>query len=142
MVVGPFPGAQLPDYLARVSWRGRSPRRLGAATQLAALADRFNLALDVGDVVRPRLGLECFFDRQPPDEPRWGALLDELVARGLAETLTLFRGQPVFVLVRTINYLKLLLHPDGSLEAKAYLGLSHVLVAPGRLRRPVSEARA
>jgi hypothetical protein len=163
LVVGPFPGPQLPDYLARIGWRDRSPRRLGAVTHLAALADRFNLALDVGDAVGPRLGFECFFDRQPPDEPRWGALLDELAARGhcsaskraallqwpgtsveaggrgrlprgLAETLALFREQLVFVLARRINHLKLLLHPDGSLEAKAYLALSHAFVAPGPLR--------
>ena len=49
------------------------------------LVDRVCLGLDVGDIVAPKVGLECYYvpKRAPSQEPRWYAFLDYLVEAGL-----------------------------------------------------------
>ncbi len=44
--------------------------------------DRVTVCLDVGPAIAPHLGLECFPGTQPPGEPRWEALLEELCDAG------------------------------------------------------------
>ena len=73
------------EYLTVVGWPGDEADLRGVLEPLARSVDRVVLAIDVGDAVRPKIGLECRFDgnRQPRREPRWGAFLDSLVLNGL-----------------------------------------------------------
>ena len=73
------------EYLTVVGWPGDEADLRGVLEPLARSVDRAVLAIDVGDAVRPKIGLECRFDgkRQPRREPRWGALLDSLALNGL-----------------------------------------------------------
>jgi hypothetical protein len=54
-----------------------------AAVELLAGAERLHLSYDVGERVEPRIGVEGSFPAQPRREPRWAALFDRLVERGL-----------------------------------------------------------
>jgi hypothetical protein len=73
------------EYLTVVGWPGDEADLRGVLEPLARSVDRVMLAIDVGDAVRPKIGLECSFDgnRQPRREPRWGAFLNSLVLSGL-----------------------------------------------------------
>ena len=73
------------EYSTVVGWLGDEADLHGVLEPLARLVDRAALAIDVGDAVRPKIGLECRFDRnrQPRREPRWGAFLNFLVLSGL-----------------------------------------------------------
>ena len=73
------------EYLTVVGWPGNEVDLRGVLEPLARSVDRAVLAIDVGDAVRPKIGLECRLDgnRQPRREPRWGAFLDSLVLNGL-----------------------------------------------------------
>lgn len=70
-------------FLEAVGWNGP----LGAVERWAGWAydrvDRVTVCLDVGPVVHPHLGLECVLAIQPPGEPRWRELLEELSREGL-----------------------------------------------------------
>ncbi len=79
-------GLRLDDlvpFLRAVGWSG-SP---SCVEQWAAWAfdrvDRITVCLDVGTDVHPRLGLEAVLAFQPPGEPRWQALLEELSSADL-----------------------------------------------------------
>ncbi len=73
------------EYLTVVGWPGDEADLRGVLELLARSVDRVALAIDVGDAVRPKIGLECSFagNRQPRREPRWDAFLDSLVLNGL-----------------------------------------------------------
>ena len=73
------------EYLTVVGWPGDGADLRGVLEPLASSVDRMALAIDVGDAVRPKIGLECSVDgnRQPRRKPRWGAFLNSLVLSGL-----------------------------------------------------------
>jgi hypothetical protein len=109
---------------------------------------RFNL--DLAEDVAPKLGIECY-QRGPRLERRWQELLAALCREGAcapekAEALLAYTGEsrpeddwpegltqtsawlgprvrPV--LVRTLHHVKVVLPPEGGLEAKAYLGAEY-----------------
>lgn len=78
-----LPLDELAPFLDRAGWTGS--RRV--VERWAAWAydrlDRVTVCLDVGPVVYPHVALECALALQPAHEPRWHALLDELVGAGL-----------------------------------------------------------
>jgi hypothetical protein len=73
------------EYLDLVGWPGSGAALLDVLGPVARMVDRVCLAIDAGETVHPKVGLECYFDgnQQPKTEPRWLALLDHLVANGL-----------------------------------------------------------
>lgn len=76
----------LAPFLREVGWPGSLPAIERWAAWAYDRVDRVTVCLDVGSEVYPRIGLECGLDMPPAGEPRWGALLDELVAAGLCAT--------------------------------------------------------
>lgn len=76
---------RLAEYLHRVGWEGSLEAWEHATGELSGLVDEVCLAIDVGQSVGPKLGLELYFARgvQPAQEPRWRTLLERLVQRGL-----------------------------------------------------------
>src|SRR5262249_53377521 len=71
---------QLPGFLSRIGWSGPRDAAAAALLPFALLADRFSLAVDVGERVGPRLGLECRLDQDAA--AAWEPFLDALVACG------------------------------------------------------------
>ncbi len=78
------------EFLREIGWAddggaSRAYRDLAAALDLARGVDYIWLDLDVGETVRPSLGLELYVHghAQPRQDPRWATLLDEFVKRGL-----------------------------------------------------------
>jgi hypothetical protein len=131
---------QMLDYLRSVA-----PRTVSAVTEIAPLfagVERLHLSLDVAEEVLPRIGIEGSFPRQPPRETRWSALFARLEERGLCspakqEAALAWPGYDTFwtaaehwpvhelgphgICVRTLSHVKVVCHPDGEPEAKAYL---------------------
>lgn len=73
--------SQMLDYLRRVA-----PRTVPAAQEITPCfegVERLHLSLDVAAEIRPRIGIEGSFPRQPHREPRWKELFDRLESRGL-----------------------------------------------------------
>jgi hypothetical protein len=145
---------QLPDYLMQIGWSDPINTFSTLISTLSEFADSILLSFDVGDTVLPRIGLECFLNNQPCDEPRWQLFLDYLVERKLC-TLPkqnallnwpgfsrkssvpdlwpsnigfgdrLLGSRAISLFSRWISHIKLVYQPGNTLEAKAYLAFTH-----------------
>lgn len=151
--------ADILPYLTRLGWSGPSGPLAALIANLSRQVDRVDLDLDVGEVLLPKIGLECYFDpaRQPQTEPRWRLFLDFLVQSGLCHPAkrdgllgypgyTRQKDQPLWsdhlqitaslldnhcesIIFRGLHHIKIVYQPDGSLEAKAYLYISRSLIS-------------
>jgi hypothetical protein len=140
----------LARYLEMVEWPGDIAFALALAERLDSFADHLTLCLDVGAQVAAPLAFECNLISQAASEPRWAALLDELVGQGLCtpakrddflgwagmstplltpldwpdqlvvESLTR-PANHLSVLQRRFGQIKILVMPGGALSAKGYL---------------------
>jgi len=148
-----LPAAVAP-YLGQVGWQAETDELTRLVVELSAQVDRITVCLDVGEVLFPRVGLECILLKQPPQEARWGQLLDYLAGRGLAlphksEAILAWPGHtnptttstpwPDHLLrasllqspdqfttfERRISHLKIVYQPAYPLAAKAYLWFGH-----------------
>lgn len=150
---------ELPRYLEHVGWPGPADeiQRLGGV--LLEFVDSIVFALDLGDQVEPRIGLECFFAEWHSMDPRWEYLLDHLVDVGLCSgekrnALLAWPGrvspadssgpwpeqllisgllQPpdrFGVLDRRLSHVKLVHTPGAPLRAKAYFGFEPIWLTP------------
>ncbi len=141
---------QLLDYLQNIGWNHPIEPLYDLVCKLSASFDYLVLAFDVGETIYPRIGLECYFKKQPHYEPRWQLVLDNLVKFDLCtpakrNALLTWSGfnkqkqkkqdhiswEAVFsrsiysVYWRTINHLKFVYRPDYPLEVKGYLASGH-----------------
>ena len=146
---------QLLDYLAQIGWQDPTNQLPPLLLKLSEFVDEIGLDVEIGDTVYPRIGLECYFEKQPFSEPqRWEVFLDRLVTRGLctvakkdgllawpgftqkADRMELwpsnliwgdiFMGSKGFsIFSRTIYEIKIVYHPGEPLSAKAYLVFGH-----------------
>jgi hypothetical protein len=145
---------QIPNYLAQIGWSDQSHTLSTLVSTLPELTDSILLSFDVGDLVHSRVGLECFFNKQPQDEPLWKLFLDQLVIKGLCtetkrNALLAWGGfsqksatpdlwpsnidwgdrflgaRAVSLFWRRLNHIKLVYQPGCPLEAKAYLAFGH-----------------
>lgn len=132
--------SQILDYLRRVA-----PCMVPVAREITPCfegVERLHFSFDVGEEIRPRIGIEGSFPRQPRREPRWQELLGRLATRGLcaaekrAAVLT-WPGYDSFwtapatwpiaqrgargYCVRHLSHLKVACQPGGPTEAKVYL---------------------
>jgi hypothetical protein len=154
VVVKEMPPQQFSDYLEQIGWA--EPRDVLSilVSTLSEFVDSIALSFDIGDTISPRIGLECFWEKQPFDEPRWQLFLDHLVERGLCtpakqKALLTWPGfsqkadcpdlwppnltwgdqflssQAFSVFSRTIYEVKIVYQPGRALEAKAYLVFAH-----------------
>lgn len=145
-----IPSDQLVDYLQNIGWDYSTEPIADLVSKLSASFDYLVLAFDVGETIYPRIGLECYLQKQPSYEPRWQLILDNLVKFGLCtaakrEALLTWSGinkqkhqkegslswESVFsrsmysVYWRTINHIKIVYQPGYPLEAKGYLASGH-----------------
>ncbi len=125
--------------------QGVAPESVSRVTEISTLfegVERLHLSFDVTDAILPRVGIEGSFPRQPPREPRWEALFERLVERGLCSpgkrnAALAWPGYDTFwtsperwpvaelgprgVCLRILSHLKVVCAPDREPEAKAYL---------------------
>jgi hypothetical protein len=148
---------EVEPFLARCGWQGDFDAAL-PLLEAASRADRFTLALDLGAMLLPRLGLECFFDDQPADDQSWPIALNALVEQGLCDPhkaaaflkvpgdvlpsdvqgwpiseiyQSLVGGQSRFsTFARRAVHFKITLDAAGQREAKAYFGADHLWITP------------
>ncbi|MEP6475175.1 MAG: hypothetical protein ABJC74_15735 [Gemmatimonadota bacterium] len=143
---------RLKPFLDEVRWPGDWQSVRSLADLAWRHADRVTVCFDLAETLRPTLAFECTLLRQPPAEPRWSMLLQELVTLGLCEPArrdaclrwpgaTGPRDSPVpwpdglvleemcgsadsvGVLIRRLSHVKLGVGARG-IEAKAYLWFS------------------
>lgn len=74
------------DFLDRAGWCDDLEDIAEFLTTACGLSRRRNIALDIGETVFPKLGVEIFPDYGSPRDSFWQALLAELVDRGLADS--------------------------------------------------------
>jgi hypothetical protein len=145
-----IPPDQLLDYLQKIGWNYPTEPLADLISKLSASFDYLVLAFDVCEKIYPRIGLECYLEKQPSYEPRWQLILDNLIKFGLCtpakrDALLTWSGidkkkyqqqgnlswESVFsksmysVYWRTINHLKFVYQPGCPLEAKGYLASGH-----------------
>lgn len=150
---------QILEYLTKLNWSGSVNKLKAILTQLSNLVERIDLDIDVGEVIFPKIGLECYLSKQPKYEPRWELLLDYLVETGLCipekrNALLAYPGcirektnQELWpsnllklsnflgpgyegVFFKKLHHIKVAYQPERPLEAKAYLSVSHSLLNP------------
>ncbi len=135
--VYPLCWEEIAPYLERIGWPGPRDDVVEVLAPFCQRAVRLGLAVDVGESVGSKIGLECYLDERPhprPD-PRWPAFLEQLVAEGLCtvdkrdallgwpggQRTSRFLWPSIFL--RRLNHLKLVYEPGRPLEAKAYWGV-------------------
>ncbi|HYO48415.1 MAG TPA: hypothetical protein VEW94_01080 [Chloroflexia bacterium] len=143
----------IPGYLERIGWTGPIQELAAALEATTPFSDYLWLNVDVGEAVYPKVSWECYIHRQSrnsADLPRWQALLDFLVERGMCtpekrEAMLLYPGiqtaeesgefwpESLRLLsrvlgplgfssfIRGIHHIKVVFQPGKPLEAKAYL---------------------
>lgn len=150
------------DYVRAFGWRGLPPPVAEMFEQVFKYAEHPILTFDAGEVVAPRIGLECVPGHRFLLGDGWERLFDWLLARGLgsAEQVAALRAWPgcsdptnspdwpvylmlrtlaqpaasLDVLIRQLNHIKLVFQPDApSIAAKAYLGFNHENINPDEL---------
>jgi hypothetical protein len=139
LCIGGLTGAALPSYLQGLGWVG-NPRSLsGLLNDLRPLVDTFDLSVDIGNEVMPRIILQCHMrSAQSETGPaRNHALLDYLVGRSICtpeqrEALLDWTGGPLTQLpdevleptrvARRVGSLQLIHVPGGMPEARAFFG--------------------
>jgi hypothetical protein len=155
---------RLSDYLMQIGWSDPTNTFSTLTSTISKLVDSILLSFDVGDTVLPRIGLECFLNRQPYENPQWDFLLDYLIAeelctpekknallnwpgyshRGSSPDLwpsnisfgdRFLGSRAISLFSRWISHIKVVYRSGNFLEAKAYLGFAHSWVAPDVLRR-------
>ncbi|MGK4009181.1 hypothetical protein WMF31_41665 [Sorangium sp. So ce1036] len=131
-----MPADQISSWLGAIGWPGDA-RTLALMLDLPG-RPRGLLAIhfEIGDAVRPTVALDFRPHDRPNESPAWRALLDRLVDLDVCDRA---RGQAALdwagtqlvdlpeaawsMHVQRDLFFKLRVQPDGSLEAKAYLGI-------------------
>jgi hypothetical protein len=144
--------ADVPGFLARAGWEGPMDELRALIARMTRSVENLVIDLDVGDTVRPKLGLEGYIDRDPT-KARWEELFRDLTERGectpekqsgvlawlgYSTQRSLPERWPINLLsakapapdyvsgfVRHLNHVKMAYQPGRPLEAKAYLSLMH-----------------
>lgn len=155
VIMNGIPLQQVSDYLMKIGWSDPTDKLSTLISTLFNFAPEIRLlALDVGDIIYPRIGLEFFIKKQSQQEPRWQLFLDHLVEMGLCtpakknallawpgvsrkvdmpklwpQNLTggdlLLGANSCSAFVRTLNHIKIVYIPGRPLEAKGYLWFCH-----------------
>jgi hypothetical protein len=146
--------AAIPEYLKKIGWHGEEKPLSETLATFSQWADRIDLDIDVGEVVSPKIGLECYLIEPEDQKRRATDMLSHLVTSGLSTVekksgLLAFPGVcrekyapekwparfgiPARVLAfryesafrRVIHHIKLVYENGASRQAKAYLGVFH-----------------
>lgn len=150
------------DYLNACGWPGLPPPLAETFEQVFEYVQHPILTLDAGEVISPRIGLECVPGHRYILDEAWERFLGFLLERRLCsvEQAAALRAWPGYsdptrsdewplylmlktlaqptasldVLIRQLNHIKLVFQPDAPMvAAKAYLGYNHENINPAEL---------
>lgn len=151
---------QIAEYLRALDYDISSAGLKELLGLLEPLVDRIDLDMDVADRVLPKLGLECYL---PSDAAAIRRFLTHLVSSGLSTeakalaleswpgmaherlnrdiwpphllALSAFLGGRVHsIFARWLHHVKIVYQPGLPLQAKAYLAVHHLWLAPEQLK--------
>lgn len=153
-----IPQEKLSAYLTEIGWKYSVSELKEIIHILSGFSDIIILNFDVGNVVFPKIGIECeLIKKDPRIEPRWQLFLDYLVEKGLctpekrdaflswcgysqekshpelwpsnlSKVSSFFGARGSSVFFRRLNHIKIVYQPGSSLEAKGYLSFGHVWI--------------
>jgi hypothetical protein len=161
-------GTQIIEYLGALGWDETLTELKQVVCSLLPFVDRIDLDLDVTDRVLPKIGLECYL---APNAAAVRRFLDYLVSSGLstpvkAEALESWRGMAHerltpdiwpkdllavsgflggrvhSIFARWLHHIKIVYRPALQLQAKAYLAVHHLWLAPAALKDLVKQAES
>ncbi|GAA6614418.1 hypothetical protein [Scytonema sp. NUACC26] len=145
-------------YLTKIGWKYSVSEVKEIIHILSSLSDKIVLNFDVGNVIFPKIGIECeLIKRDPRIEPRWQLFLDYLVEKGLctpekrdaflswagysqekthpelwpsnlSKVSSFLGGRGLSIFFRRLNHIKIVYQPGSSLEAKGYLSFGHAWI--------------
>jgi hypothetical protein len=159
---------QILEYLQVLDYDTSSGQLQALLELLGPMVERIDLDLDVSDRVLPKIGLECYL---PTDTSAIHEFLNHLVSCGLstpakAEALESWRGMaherltpeiwPRDLLAlssflggrvhsafaRWLHHVKIVYQPGLPLQAKAYLAVQHIWLAPEQVKNLLNRAQA
>lgn len=153
-----IPEEKLFAYLTEIGWKYSVSEFKEILHILSGFSDIIALNFDVGNVIYPKIGIECqLIKKDPQIEPRWQLFLDYLVEKGLctpekrdaflcwagysqekthpelwpsnlSKVSSFFGGRGSSVFFRSLNHIKIVYQPGISLEAKGYLSFGHAWI--------------
>ncbi|VEP15567.1 conserved hypothetical protein [Hyella patelloides LEGE 07179] len=156
------------EYLNSIGWSHEEPKLRTQIAQLSGLVDRIDLDIDVGNVIYPKIGLECYVNPSVSQQSQWELFLDYLVANQLCLTkkrdalltypgysfeqldsetwpthltnVSSLLGAGVMSFIsRNIHHIKIVYQPKKPLEAKAYLSVSQGWLSKTLLKQHLKE---
>jgi hypothetical protein len=159
---------QIIEYLQNLGYDTSSGQLQALLELLGPLVERIDLDMDVGDRVLPKIGLECYL---PADTSAIHQFLIHIVSCGLstpakAEALESWRGMahersnpeiwPRELLAlsgflggrvhsafaRWLHHVKIVYQPGVPLQAKAYLAVQHLWLAPAQIKDLLNRAQS
>jgi hypothetical protein len=151
---------QILEYLQALDYDTSSGQLHALLELLSPMVERIDLDMDVSDRILPKIGLECYL---PGDTFAIHQFLNHLVSCGLstpakAEALEAWRGvahersnpeiwprdllalssllggRAHSVFARWLHHVKIVYQPGLPLQAKAYLAVQHLWLAPGQIK--------
>lgn len=129
LIISGIPSAQISIYLAQIGWIGSTQELDDIISSISMLVDNIVLSFNVGEIIFPRIGLECYLINPPQQEPRWRQFLEYLVKAGLCTRakceafLAWLDMDKVGGFERFTACIKVTYQPGLPLEAKGYLGM-------------------
>jgi hypothetical protein len=129
LIIDRIPPCEITRYLLEIGWGGVAKELEELIMSLSNLVDNIVLSFNVGEIVFPRIGLECYFIDPPQIEYRWQIFVDYLVEANLCSPskgkalLSWVEMEKAGVFERFTACTKIVYQPHKPLEAKAYLGL-------------------
>jgi hypothetical protein len=145
---------QLLQYLNSIGWQDRDGELSNLLSTLSGCTHVFRLNFAIQESVLPRIGLECYLDRQPVGSSQWQLMKNFLIDHHLSglEKIQAIERWPGYSLsedhqelwpeqyanssaflgnnirsaiVRLLHHIKIVYQPGRQLEAKAYLWFGH-----------------
>jgi hypothetical protein len=134
-----MPVSNYHSFLEKIGWRGSFDYLITLLESLASMADRIFVDVDIWEDISPKTGIECVYREREsknvnrePGSNNLQSLLGYLSGLNLctkvkAEQLMGWINEPLeeyddgICVKRSLSHIKVVLHPDNAIEAKAYM---------------------
>ncbi|AFZ53173.1 2OG-Fe(II) oxygenase [Cyanobacterium aponinum] len=152
------------EFLQKIGWIGSVNELKSLLNDLAQYCDRIDLDIDIGSEIAPKIGLECYLERQPSLNPKWQLFLEYLLEKGLvipekkdallnytgyirekdypelwpknlSKLSSLIGSQYQRIFFKSLHHIKVVYQENKCLEAKAYLAVMNTLIDQQRIQK-------
>jgi hypothetical protein len=147
------------NYLNSIGWHDSSGELAVIINQLSFFVDSVAINISIENGIYPKIGIECYIEKQPKNSSKWSHLFDFMLSRNLCtedkvagllewpgyleekyctqawpenlSTAAMF-VYPKFrsAATRSISHIKIVYQPMMPLQAKAYLWFGHRWIEP------------